>query len=64
MTQGEEVASKVMQKIVEEGIGFIDLQFTDAPGRLQHITIPTIRFKSSYFIEGVLNSTVLLLEDS
>ncbi|MEM2736973.1 MAG: type I glutamate--ammonia ligase [Thermoproteota archaeon] len=52
MTQ-EEVASKVMQKIVEEGIRFIDLQFTDVPGRLQHITIPAIRFKSSYFIEGV-----------
>lgn len=53
MTQEKEGISKVMQKIVEEGVKFIDLQFTDVPGRLQHITLPAIRFKSSYFIEGV-----------
>lgn len=53
MMPGGESVSSLMRRIVEEEIRFIDLQFTDVPGRLQHITIPAGRFKAGDFVEGV-----------
>ena len=29
----------VLKKVKEAGVKFIDLQFTDGPGRMQHVTI-------------------------
>ncbi|MEM2173103.1 MAG: type I glutamate--ammonia ligase [Thermoproteota archaeon] len=51
-SRGESI-SNLMKRIAEEGVRFIDLQFTDVPGRLQHVTIPVGRFSSSAFLEGV-----------
>ncbi|MEM2373054.1 MAG: glutamine synthetase, partial [Thermoproteota archaeon] len=43
----------LISRMLEEGIRFIDLQFTDVPGRLHHITMPIARFKAEYFTEGI-----------
>jgi glutamine synthetase len=44
---------QVMESIKHEGIKFLDLQFTDIPGRLQHTTIPTDFIDLETFMEGV-----------
>jgi len=49
---GEGVSS-VTRRISEENVRFIDFQFTDVPGRLQHVTIPAGRLKTTDFTEGV-----------
>ncbi|GBC71581.1 Glutamine synthetase 1 [Candidatus Calditenuaceae archaeon HR02] len=38
---------------VENGIKYIDLQFTDVPGRLQHVTIPAKFLDEDSFSSGV-----------
>jgi glutamine synthetase len=45
--------SQVLGKISEDKVEFIDLQFTDVPGRLQHVTIPTSSMDEDSFNEGV-----------
>ncbi len=49
----EESVPSLMQRIEEEGVRFIDLQFTDVPGRLHHVTIPAGRLKAKDFSEGI-----------
>lgn len=53
MMSGGDSVSGLMRRIVDEGIRFIDLQFTDVPGRLQHVTVPVGRFSTKFFVEGV-----------
>ncbi|MBI2935029.1 MAG: type I glutamate--ammonia ligase [Chloroflexi bacterium] len=43
----------VLEKIKKENVKFIDLQFTDLPGRLQHVTIPSEQLDEGSFEEGV-----------
>ena len=31
---------EVLDVISKKGINFVDLQFSDVPGRMQHVTIP------------------------
>jgi len=35
------------------GVKFVDLQFTDVPGRLRHVTVPTEMMNAEMFTEGV-----------
>ncbi|MGQ9479635.1 MAG: type I glutamate--ammonia ligase [Thermoproteota archaeon] len=50
---GSAGTASLMQRIAEGNVRFIDLQFTDVPGRLHHITLPAARFKPGFFTEGV-----------
>ena len=45
--------SDVLQKMQEEKVRFIDLQFTDVPGRLQHVTVPVESLDEDSFKDGV-----------
>jgi len=49
----EMTAEQVLRLIRQEGIRFIDLQFTDLPGKLQHVTVTAEYFDESRFVEGV-----------
>ncbi|MHB1908391.1 MAG: type I glutamate--ammonia ligase [Nitrososphaerales archaeon] len=44
---------EVMKKIAEGGIKFVDLQFTDIQGRLQHVTLPSASLEDDSFKEGI-----------
>jgi glutamine synthetase len=46
------LAQEVLEKIKRERIRYIDLQFVDVPGYLQHITIPSHWFDLNCFEEG------------
>ena len=43
---------EVLDSIRREGIKFVDLQFTDVPGRLRHVSIPSEMMKEEIFSEG------------
>ena len=45
--------SDVISKIQEEKVKFVDLQFTDVPGRLQHVTVPAESLDDDAFKDGV-----------
>ena len=45
--------SEVMDRLTKEGIKFVDLQFTDVPGRLRHVTLPSEMLAEKIFSEGV-----------
>jgi glutamine synthetase len=45
--------SDVMTKLQEEKVKFVDLQFTDLPGRLQHVTVPMESLDDDAFTDGV-----------
>lgn len=47
------LAERVLERVRKEGIRFIDLQFTDVPGRLQHTTIPISQVDEDIFNSGV-----------
>jgi len=53
MLQGEELSTKVLERIKKENIRFLDLQFTDLPGRLQHVTISTSNLSQESLVEGI-----------
>jgi len=46
-------SSEVMDMIRKQGVKFVDLQFTDVPGRLRHVTIPSEMMSEEMFKEGV-----------
>ena len=43
----------VMNKIQSEDIRFIDLQFTDVPGKLQHVTVPSHTIDADAWTKGI-----------
>ncbi|MDV3293720.1 MAG: type I glutamate--ammonia ligase [Nitrososphaerales archaeon] len=45
--------SGVLLMIRKQGVKFVDLQFTDVPGRLRHVTIPSEMMNEEMFKEGV-----------
>ena len=45
--------SDVFEKIRSENVKFIDLQFTDVPGKLHHVTVPTHTINDNSFSVGV-----------
>ena len=45
-------ADEVMDRIYKEGVKFVDLQFTDVPGRLRHVSIPSEMMREEIFSEG------------
>ena len=49
----EMTAEQVLRLIRQEGVRFIDLQFTDLPGKLHHVTVTAEYFDESRFVEGV-----------
>jgi glutamine synthetase len=44
---------EVLELVRREKVEFVDLQFTDFPGRLQHVTIPAHELDEGAFQEGV-----------
>jgi glutamine synthetase len=44
---------QAMEALAKENIKFVDLQFTDVPGRLKHVTVPTEMMTEEMFKEGV-----------
>jgi glutamine synthetase len=44
---------QIVDEVASKGIRFIDLQFTDVPGRSQHVTIPNNMLEVETFKEGV-----------
>ncbi|MDW8043010.1 MAG: type I glutamate--ammonia ligase [Nitrososphaerota archaeon] len=49
----ETTAEQVMELIKQENVRFVDLQFTDLPGKLQHVTVTAEYFDIEHFEEGV-----------
>jgi glutamine synthetase len=45
--------TEVLEMIEKQGVKFVDLQFTDVPGRLRHVSIPSEMVRESMFSEGV-----------
>jgi len=45
--------SSVFKRMKEERVRFVDLQFTDVPGRLQHITLPASKLDADALVNGV-----------
>lgn len=43
----------VVNEIKNQGIEYLDIQFTDVPGRLQHFTVPTYMVSDDVFEEGI-----------
>ena len=46
-------AKQILDEVESKEIRFIDLQFTDVPGRSQHVTIPRNMLEEEIFKEGV-----------
>ncbi len=46
-------AAEVIDRVEKDGIRFVDLQFTDVPGRLRHVSIPSEMMNEKMFSEGV-----------
>ncbi len=46
-------SSEIISKLQEERVIFVDLQFTDVPGRLQHVTVPSMSLDEGSFHDGV-----------
>ena len=44
---------EVMASLAREKVKFVDLQFTDVPGRLRHVTMPTEMASAEMFREGL-----------
>ncbi|MGA2664034.1 MAG: type I glutamate--ammonia ligase [Nitrososphaerales archaeon] len=44
---------QVVDTVASKGIRFIDLQFTDVPGRTQHVTIPNNMLEEEAFKDGI-----------
>ncbi|MDG7001071.1 MAG: type I glutamate--ammonia ligase [Nitrososphaerota archaeon] len=42
-----------MSLMQQENVRYVDLQFTDVPGRLQHVTVPTDSLEEDSFKDGV-----------
>jgi glutamine synthetase len=49
----EDLNKKVLETIKEDQINWIDLQFLDVPGYLQHITIPSHAVDEDSFADGI-----------
>ncbi|MBI4332158.1 MAG: type I glutamate--ammonia ligase [Chloroflexi bacterium] len=47
------IGDEVFEAIKRDKVKYIDLQFTDLPGRLQHVTIPIDQLEPESFTEGV-----------
>jgi len=45
--------TEVLDMVEKDGVKFVDLQFTDVPGRLRHVSIPSEMVQESMFSEGV-----------
>jgi glutamine synthetase len=43
----------VLGLLRKNGVKFVDLQFTDVPGRLRHVTLPTEMMEEGFFSDGV-----------
>ncbi|HEY6283846.1 MAG TPA: type I glutamate--ammonia ligase [Nitrososphaerales archaeon] len=46
-------AAEVLDKVEKDAIKFVDLQFTDVPGRFRHVSIPSEMMEEKMFSEGV-----------
>ena len=46
-------ANEVLDQISTNKVKFVDLQFSDVPGRMQHVTIPAEMIREKVFREGV-----------
>ncbi len=44
---------EVLEQVKAGGVKFVDLQFTDVPGRLRHVTLPSEMMSVDMFTEGV-----------
>jgi glutamine synthetase len=45
--------TEVLEMVGREKVKFVDLQFTDVPGRLRHVTVPAEMMNEEMFSEGV-----------
>jgi len=44
---------QIVDTVASKGVRFIDLQFTDVPGRTQHVTIPNNMLEADAFKDGI-----------
>jgi glutamine synthetase len=45
--------TEVLDMVERQGVKFVDLQFTDVPGRLRHVSIPSEMMHEKMFSDGV-----------
>jgi glutamine synthetase len=53
LKQRKYTQEEVIAKMHEDRVKFVDLQFTDVPGRLQHVTVPAESLDEDAFKDGV-----------
>jgi glutamine synthetase len=46
-------AEDVVNAIAKEKVAFVDLQFTDLPGKMQHVTVPNHQIETDCFTKGI-----------
>ncbi|MDA4124199.1 MAG: type I glutamate--ammonia ligase [Thaumarchaeota archaeon] len=46
-------AGEVLDQVQGQSVKFVDLQFTDVPGRLRHVTLPSEMMSEQMFSDGV-----------
>ena len=47
-------AEKVLKKIKDENIGYVDLRFTDPKGKMQHVTFTADMVDEDLFKDGTM----------
>ncbi|MEM0259418.1 MAG: glutamine synthetase, partial [Thermoproteota archaeon] len=53
MLQDRKLGAETLEKIKKENVRFLDLQFTDVLGRLQHVTVSTSSLSEESLVEGI-----------
>ena len=48
------MSKKLLKKIKDEGIGFVDLRFTDTRGKMQHVTFTADMVDEDLFNDGTM----------
>ena len=46
-------ADEILRFIADEDVQFIDVQFCDLPGIMQHFTVPAVSFDAESFTDGL-----------
>lgn len=49
----DKTADEVLKLVVDEGVEYVDVQFCDLPGVMQHLTIPASAFTEAVFDDGL-----------
>ncbi|NDJ89978.1 glutamine synthetase, partial [Mycolicibacter kumamotonensis] len=49
----DKTADDILRLVADENVEYVDIQFCDLPGMMQHLTIPASTLDSSVFEDGL-----------